>query len=230
MPWLQNTSLGEVPKGGGAVECPRALQREAAPCPQCGMLPAVGASAPGLLAGRVWKLHSWRSSHLAGNAETQSDKFLLLRVKRRLILRSWGSAGDALFKAAEEREALCWFNDRCVLLCERQQLGNPNEQGAQPETLWIKSSRLLPWQMLFLQAADMITVWMALRCDRSPWKFVMLDPKQRQTKACQIGIAYRCVGCLSSRIIESFLLKTEKNEKQFSHFESEMLRLNCLQL
>lgn len=51
----------------------------------------------------------------------------------------------------------------------------------------------------------------------------MLDPKQRQTKACQIGIAYRCVGCLSSKITESFLLKTEKNEKQFSRYDSEML-------
>lgn len=104
--------------------------------------------------------------------------------------------------------------------CKRQQLGDPNELGAQQEIVWIKSSFVAVADASSASSRhdyclDGLKMWQVL----SAWKFVMLDPKQRQTKACQIGIAYRCVGCLSSKITESFLLKIEKNEKQFSRYD-----------
>lgn len=65
----------------------------------------------------------------------------------------------ALFRAAAASEALSACSMTGVLfLCKSQQLRDSNELGAQVEIVRIKSSCLSQWQMLFLQAVDMVTV------------------------------------------------------------------------
>lgn len=158
MLWLQSLFLGEMPKGGG-------LWSAGGLC-RGSPMPEVSTTAPGVLTWCVWKLQSWRFSHLAGNAETQSDKILRLRVKRRLILWGSGAAGSLCSGLQQRvRHSACSMTG-VLFLCKRRQLGDPNELGAQLEIVRIKSSCLLRWQMLFLQAADVVTVWTALRCDK----------------------------------------------------------------
>lgn len=111
------------------------------------------------------------------------------------------------------------------VLFMRQRLGDSNELGAQQENVRIKSSRLSQRQMLLLPAAGMIAVWMGLRCDKCylAGNLSCLTPSKDRIKLVNIEIAYRYIGLLTIQNHFEFFIKIEKNEKQFSRFESRML-------
>lgn len=129
-----------------------------------------------------------------------SVKIRLLWEQSLLLWPSSSSAGAAEFKDIAGSETLHLFNDRCVFffVCKKQQL-DPNELGAQQETVWIKSSCLSLWQMLLLQAAAVIAVWMGLRCDKHylAGNLSCLTPSKGRRKLVNMCIAYRYVCLLS---------------------------------
>lgn len=132
-----------------------------------------------------------------------------------LLLPSSGSSEAVLFKDPAGARLFACSMIGVFFMCKRQQLGDPNEAGAQQEVVWIKSSCLSQRQMLLLQAAGMIAVWMVLRCDKCylAGNLSSLTPSKDRIKLVNIEIAYRYVRLLAiQNPCEFFLLHSEEWE------------------
>lgn len=149
-----------------------------------------------------------------------------------LLLPSSGSSVTVLFKdLAGARHFACSMIG-VFFMCKRQQL-DPNEAGAQREVVWIKSSCLSQQQMLLLQAAGMIVVWMVLRCDKCylAGNLSSLTPSKDRIKLVNIEIAYRYVRLPAIQNSWEFFITQRKMRISSVSLNLECsVGLNCLYL